>query len=276
MTASKQTIMPLALPAVVANPISPTSIKSLLIAMGISILMFSHSPVAATRLTTTDFVPGSSSDIWDHHAGYQIKITSSGDTLDDIATGGGTYGPDDFYFELSSTIHADGNWFLDDIVLVYPSASFGAGLWSYADTGVAVRLGAVASAWISDPADLIEKVNSQTADTGLNIDHYEFVGFDAGISSFMIKGVSGDANFDGIVDVADLGIIGANFNTTTGNGVDDGDLNGDGVVDVADLGIIGASWSTAETAGSSTTVVPEPTTLSLFAISVLMVGYRWR
>ena len=69
---------------------------------------------------------------------------------------------------------------------------------------------------------------------------------------------------------------GANFNTTTGNGVDNGDLNGDGVVDVADLGIIGASWSTAETTGSSTTVVPEPTTLSLFAISVLMVGYRWR
>ncbi len=276
MTASKQSITPLALSAVIASPITATGIKFLLIAIGISILMFSNSPVAATLLTTTDFAPASSSHIWDHPAGYQIKITSSGDTLDDIATGGGTSGPDDFYFELSSTIHADGNWFLDDIVLVYPSASLGAGLWSYADTGVVVRLGAVASAWISDPADLIEKVNSQTADVGLNIDHYEFVGFDAGISSFMIKGVSGDANFDGIVDVADLGIIGANFNTTTSNGVDGGDLNGDGIVDVADLGIIGANWTAAQATGSASVLVPEPATLSLFVMSVLMVGHRRR
>ena len=156
------------------------------IAIGIAVIMFGNSPVAATVLTTTEFDPGSVSGTWDHSAGFQIKITSSGDVLNDIATGGGSAGPDDFYFELSSTAYADGNWILTDIVLVNPSSTLGAGLASYSDTGVVVQLGAVASAWISDPANLIDKVNSQTADVGVVIDHYAFVGFDAGVSSFTI------------------------------------------------------------------------------------------
>lgn len=157
------------------------------VVIGIALVIFSNSPVAATVLTTTDFSAGSVSGIWDHSSGFQIKITSSGDTLGDIATGGGSTGPDDFYFELSSTDYADGNWLLTDIVLVYPSPTLGAGLSSYSDTGKIVSLGAVASSWISDPANLIDKVNSQTADVGVAIDHYAFVGFDAGVSSFTIS-----------------------------------------------------------------------------------------
>jgi len=156
------------------------------IAIGIAVMMFGDSPIAAAVLTTTEFAPGSVSGIWDHSAGFQITITSSGDVLNDIATGGGSSGPDDFYFELSSTAYADGNWLLTDIVLVNPSSTLGAGLASYSDTGVIVQLGAVASAWINDPANLIDKVNSQTADAGVVIDHYAFVGFDAGVSSFTI------------------------------------------------------------------------------------------
>ena len=90
----------------------------------------------------------------------------------------------------------------------------------------------------------------------------------------------GDFNCDGVVDVADLGIIGANFN---GVGVTyvDGDANGDGGVDVADLGIIGANWSSvsqvsdAQGAGLDA-FVPEPTPLSLLAMSVLLVRRRRR
>jgi len=54
---------------------------------------------------------------------------------------------------------------------------------------------------------------------------------------------SGDANQDGVVDIADLGTLGANFNKTNAQWTQ-GDFNGDGVVDVADLGIIGANWGT--------------------------------
>lgn len=52
----------------------------------------------------------------------------------------------------------------------------------------------------------------------------------------------GDANHDGVVDVSDLGILGANFNQDDAQW-SQGDFNSDGVVDVADLGVIGANWT---------------------------------
>ncbi len=86
--------------------------------------------------------------------------------------------------------------------------------------------------------------------------------------------IPGDANGDGVVDVADLGILGANFNLT-GVGVHDSDFNGDGVVDVADLGILGANWTAAQVVGNAVALVPEPTTLALLGMSVLVVARRW-
>jgi len=87
--------------------------------------------------------------------------------------------------------------------------------------------------------------------------------------------VSGDVNGDGLVDVADLGIVGANFGSH--NAVPaDGDFNRDGVIDVADLGILGANWSASQSTGTATALVPEPTTLSLLAMSMLVVGRRRR
>ena len=55
-----------------------------------------------------------------------------------------------------------------------------------------------------------------------------------------------------------------------------GDANGDGVVDVADLIILGANWSASQTTGNASALVPEPTMLSLLAMSVLVVGRRRR
>jgi len=85
----------------------------------------------------------------------------------------------------------------------------------------------------------------------------------------------GDFNCDGLVDVADLGIIGANFNGSEVTYVD-GDANLDGDVDVADLGIVGANWSASQATGNTSALVPEPAILSLLAMSVLMVGRRRR
>ncbi len=55
-----------------------------------------------------------------------------------------------------------------------------------------------------------------------------------------------------------------------------GDANFDGIVDVADLGILGANWTASRTTGNTSALVPEPATLSLLAMSVLMVGRRQR
>ncbi len=66
--------------------------------------------------------------------------------------------------------------------------------------------------------------------------------------------IPGDANRDGVVDVADLGILGSNYNRTDAT-FDDGDFTGDGVVDIADLGILGANW---DGAGGESVSIPEP------------------
>ena len=73
----------------------------------------------------------------------------------------------------------------------------------------------------------------------------------------------------------DLGIIGANFNGSEVTYVD-GDANLDGGVDVADLGVVGAKWSASQSTGNASALVPEPITLSLLAMSVLVVGRRRR
>ena len=55
-----------------------------------------------------------------------------------------------------------------------------------------------------------------------------------------------------------------------------GDFNFDGIVDIADLGILGANWTASQVTGNASALVPEPATLSLLAVSVLMVGRRRR
>ncbi len=86
----------------------------------------------------------------------------------------------------------------------------------------------------------------------------------------------GDFNCDGTVDVADLGIIGANFNGGSVTYVD-GDANLDGVVDVADLGVVGANWSAAQSgellhalqSAGLGALIPEPTTVTMVAVGAL-------
>jgi hypothetical protein len=56
--------------------------------------------------------------------------------------------------------------------------------------------------------------------------------------------ISGDANKDRAVDVGDLGILAANYGTTSGATWAKGDFNCDGAVDVGDLGILAANYGT--------------------------------
>ena len=83
-----------------------------------------------------------------------------------------------------------------------------------------------------------------------------------------------DANANSLVDVAGLGIVGSDFNTTITNRISDGASHGDNIVDVANLSLIGANWTAAQTAGITTPLVSEPTIQSLLTMSVLMVCRR--
>jgi hypothetical protein len=78
----------------------------------------------------------------------------------------------------------------------------------------------------------------------------------------------GDANYDDVVDVGDLGILAGNWGTTEGGQWKKGDYNGDGAVDVGDLGILAGNW------GSS--AVPEPTALALLTAGWTVTVLRRR
>ncbi len=53
-----------------------------------------------------------------------------------------------------------------------------------------------------------------------------------------------------------------------------GDANDDDITDVADLGILGANWTASQATGNASALVPEPTTLSLLMMSVLVAVRR--
>jgi hypothetical protein len=90
----------------------------------------------------------------------------------------------------------------------------------------------------------------------------------------------GDANLDSAVNIADLGILAANWQQPA-NWLG-GDFNADGIVNIADLGILAANWQATAQNGATTmdlaealamfdvfdgAVVPEPAGVSLLALA---------
>lgn len=114
-------------------------------------------------------------------------------------------------------------------------------------------------------------INLPSLSSGLGWDHSDLlVGGQLRVVELLL---GGDANGDSLVDVADLGILGANFNQS-GMTESDGDFNGDGLVDVADLGVLGANWSAGHAMVTGLALVPEPATLSLVVMGMLLTGRR--
>ncbi len=83
------------------------------------------------------------------------------------------------------------------------------------------------------------------------------------------RGLSGDANYDGKVDINDLTVVLANYNQT-GVTWPQGDFNADGKVDINDLTIVLANYN--ETLGASglggLSAVPEPSAMLLAAAAL--------
>jgi hypothetical protein len=81
-----------------------------------------------------------------------------------------------------------------------------------------------------------------TADTGNPDPNFPERGIvDMGAYEFQVAGCPGDINGDGRTDLADLGILLADFGCTA-PGPCVGDINGDGRTDLADLGILLADF----------------------------------
>ncbi len=89
----------------------------------------------------------------------------------------------------------------------------------------------------------------------------------------------GDANGDGMVNLADLQILGDNWQSTTATW-SQADFTGDGNVNLADLQILGDNWGFGTTPDVSfdealnSVVIPEPAGLSALACGVLLIAGR--
>ncbi|MEM7807472.1 MAG: PEP-CTERM sorting domain-containing protein, partial [Planctomycetota bacterium] len=96
--------------------------------------------------------------------------------------------------------------------------------------------------------------------------------FNGNVTRIDFNKTGGDADFDLDVDLADFGILRANFGRTDNPRFQDGDFNEDDLVDLADFGILRANFGTSSPGDLAlldawyATVVPEPTTASLLAI----------
>ena len=82
----------------------------------------------------------------------------------------------------------------------------------------------------------------------------------------------GDANLDGIVDAADLNIVGNNWLHEDVSEWSEGDFNGDHRVDQIDLNLLGENWLAVKS--PTATAVPEPSSIVLFLMFLVSLFCR--
>jgi len=94
----------------------------------------------------------------------------------------------------------------------------------------------------------------------------------------------GDTNFDGHVDVTDLGTLATNYGAASGATWSQGDLSHDGAVNVTDLGDLASNYGAsspigalpATAAAASTVAVPEPCGALASVVMLLCFAHRRR
>lgn len=88
--------------------------------------------------------------------------------------------------------------------------------------------------------------------------------------------VPGDANLDGIVDIADFAILKNNFGSS-GSFWADGDFTGDAMVDLADYAILKRSFGLTSETWETSQTVPEPASMLLVGVGgVFAVVFKRR
>lgn len=191
---------------------------------------------------TQDFAPAGATNI-DVENGIGPNTTVSGNTTP-LFPGGGIGGSDS-----SGEFHAHLEYRLSS------GAAFGAyGLLLELETDEPGIL-------VSDPFFIVFNYGLDLDGTNPNVPDY-----DDALNAFAdILSVTGDVNFDGVVNGLDANAISANWLLNPAHHPD-GDLNKDGVVNGLDANIVSANWL----AGAPATPIPEPTAITLLLITTAL------
>jgi hypothetical protein len=105
-----------------------------------------------------------------------------------------------------------------------------------------------------------------TTSYGANFFDYGFINMP---SMLLQPIISGDANYDGKVDINDLTRVLTNYNQTASMRWSTGDFNGDGKVDINDLTIVLAHYNQSLASSAGMAPVPEPGALALLAAAMI-------
>ena len=89
----------------------------------------------------------------------------------------------------------------------------------------------------------------------------------------------GDTEFDRDVDITDFNVLASHFDPTgdgdlqNGPFWNEGNFNGDDNVDITDFNLLAANYMPA---GYSTSAIPEPSTMLLASLALILVGVSFR
>ena len=109
------------------------------------------------------------------------------------------------------------------------------------------------------------------------------VDYRPGTVTLVPSALDGDINFDAAVDFGDLAFLAPQYGVVDGWTWIQGDFNNDGLVNMADLDLMAINFGISPTSSplgltsaDLAAIIPEPTTLSLLALGMLMVCRRRR